>query len=156
MSDDAVRHALPRCLAKKVQVVDLLDPGNRDIFPDGHLIAHEVLKDDADLAMQIFQVILPKIDAVEQNLPFRGIVETRNQLYDSGLALAVFANQRHPLSAAQLKVQLVEDQTRAARIVKRNVTKLESKLHRPRRGKRIRLRTDSGFHFEERHQVGEE
>ena len=35
-----------------------------------HFIAHEILKDNANLAVEVFQVVFAKIDAIEQHLPF--------------------------------------------------------------------------------------
>src|SRR5580692_313904 len=55
-----------------------------------------------------------KIDAIQQNLPFRGVVEPCHQLYDRGLALAVLANQRQTLRWMQLKIYAIEDRRHPA------------------------------------------
>src|SRR5580698_3185256 len=52
MSNNAVRHALSRCRLQELGIVDFLDSAYRNIFARGHFIAHEVLKDDAHLAME--------------------------------------------------------------------------------------------------------
>ena len=44
-----------------------LHAADGDVLPRGHLVAHEVLEDDADLAVQILDVVLAQVDAVEQN-----------------------------------------------------------------------------------------
>src|ERR1039457_1340123 len=97
-----------------------------NIVAGGHFIAHEVLKDHAHLTMEIFQVVFPKIDAIEQDLSFCRVVKPGNQLYEGGFALPVFANQRHTLSWTQLKVQVVENQACASGIVEGDIPKLKS------------------------------
>ena len=76
------------------------DAAHGDVFARRHLIAHEVLKDDADLRVQVVQIVFAQVDAIEQNLAFGRIVEPGNELDDRGLALAVFANQGHALARA--------------------------------------------------------
>ena len=98
-----------RCGLQQFKIVDFFHASNRDVFAGSHLIAHEILENNAHLAMQILQVVLAKIDAVEQDLPSRGVVEPRHQLHDCGFALAVFADQRQTLSRPQLKINLVEN-----------------------------------------------
>ena len=49
----------------------LVDAAYRDVFSSRHLEAHEVLKDDADMAVKIFEGVLPQVDAVEQYLSLR-------------------------------------------------------------------------------------
>ncbi len=75
-----------------------LDAAHGDVFARGHLVAHEVLEDDADLGVQIGKIVFAQIDAIEQDLPLGRIVEPRNQLDDGGFALAVFADQRDALA----------------------------------------------------------
>src|SRR5258708_6358371 len=106
--------------------------------------------------MEVLDVVVAKVDAVQQYLAFGRIVESSYQLYDRRFPLAVLADQGHPFSAAQLKVQAVENQPRAPGIVKRNISKLKSVYHRPRHRKRIRLGPDGGLHCEEGQQVREE
>jgi hypothetical protein len=71
---------------------------NCDVFARRHFVAHEVLKDDSDLRMQIGQIVFAEVDAIEQNLTFGWIVETRDQLDDGGFPLAVLTNQSHAFS----------------------------------------------------------
>ena len=52
------------------KIVDLFDAPDGDVFARRHLVAHEVLEDDANLAIQVVQVIFAQVDSVEQNLPF--------------------------------------------------------------------------------------
>src|ERR1039458_4399380 len=78
-----------------------LNAAYRYVLASRHFVFHEVLKDDSDLGVQIVQVVFTKINSVQQNLPFSGIVEPRNQLDDGGFALAVFANQCDALVSVQ-------------------------------------------------------
>src|SRR5258708_24975562 len=85
-ADDILGHALACGDPQQVEIVDLLDAANRDVLAGGHFVAHEVLKDNADLPMQIFEVVLAKIESIEQDLSISGIVEPGHQLNDGGLA----------------------------------------------------------------------
>src|SRR5216684_1977869 len=124
--DNVFGHALARCDPQQIKIVDLLDAANRYVFTSGHFIAHEILEDDADLTMQILQVVLAKIDSIEQDLPLSGIVQPGHQLYDGGLALAILANQRQPLRGMQLKINAIENQSGISGIAERDVAKLDS------------------------------
>ena len=100
---------------EQLKITDFVNPAHRDVFTGCHLITHEILKDDSDLAIQVFQIVFTKVDPVEQDLPFGGIVKTRDQLHDRGLALAVFADESDALARMQMEVQAVENQPRASR-----------------------------------------
>jgi hypothetical protein len=54
--------------------VRVFDPANPDILGHGHLVMHEILKNDADLLPQVFQVVFSEINSIEQYLAFRGVV----------------------------------------------------------------------------------
>ena len=85
----------------KLDVVLLLEPVDTAycyVLSSGHLVAHEVLKDDTDIPMEIFQGVLPKVDAVQQNLSLGGIVEAGDEFDHGCLALAVLPNQRDSFS----------------------------------------------------------
>ena len=49
----------------------LFDAADADIFRCGHLVAHEILEDDADFLPQVVEVVFAQIDAVEQDLALR-------------------------------------------------------------------------------------
>ena len=83
-----------------------------------HLVAHEVLEDDADFPVQIFDAVIAQIDAVEENAARRRIVEARDELDDRRLALAVLADQRDALARLDPQIEIVEYAARAARIGK--------------------------------------
>src|SRR5258708_196258 len=148
-------HALARCDPQEIKIVDLLDAANRYVFTSGHFITHEILEDDADLTMQILQVVLAKIDSIEQDLPLSGIVQPGHQLDDGGLALAIFANQGQPLRGMQLKINAIENQSGISGIAERDVAKLDSLHDGSRRRQCVRLGANGCLHFKEGQQIGE-
>ena len=109
-----------------------------DVFARRHLVAHEVLEDDADLRVQIVQVVFAQIDAIEQNLAFGRIVEPRDELDDGGLALAVFADERDALAGAEGEVEVAEDAAVGARIGEGDVAEFKAARDRLGRGQSVR------------------
>ena len=79
-------------------LMGLIDSTDCDVLACRHLEAHEVLKDDTDLPMEIFEGVLSQVDAVQQNLSLCGIVESRYEFDDGCLALAVLSYQRDSFS----------------------------------------------------------
>ena len=111
-----IRKALLCGLLQQLQMIQVLDTPNRNVFTCRHLVAHEVLKNDANLMIKVFQVILVQIDTIEQNLSFGRIVQARQQLDDRCLALAVLSNQSDPLSWMKMKIQVLDHHPHASRI----------------------------------------
>src|SRR5206468_9008424 len=132
------------------------DFSRSNVFPRRHLIANEVLKNDSDFAIKIFQVVLAKIHSVEQDFPFRRVVKSSNELDDGGLALPIFANERYALSWMQVKIQAIYHQAAGSRIAKRHIAKFKSLLNRPRSAQRIWFRVNRRFHLEKCEQIGQE
>ena len=151
-----VRHAFLRRALDQFQIVDFFDAANRNVFPRGHFIAHEVLEDDSNFAMKIFQIVVAKVDAIQQNLSFGRVVEPGDQFDDGRLALSVLADQREPLFGMQLEIDLVQNSTRVSRITERNIPEFNSAHDRPRRRQGVGLGLDGRFHFEECQQICEE
>jgi hypothetical protein len=58
-----------------------------DIFTGRHFVAHEILKNDADLSVKVGNVVFAQIDSVQQNLSLCGVIEPRDQLDDCGFAV---------------------------------------------------------------------
>ena len=81
-----------------IEPVPLFYAANSDVISCGHFIPHKVLKDDADFVTKVFHVVFPQIDAIDQDLAFRWIVEACDELDYGGLALAIFPDQRYPLA----------------------------------------------------------
>ena len=84
----------------------LFDSSDGDVLARGHFIAHEILEDDADFPIEIFQVVFPQVHAVEQDLPLGRIVEPRHQLHDRSLAFAILADQSDPLARTEVRFNL--------------------------------------------------
>ena len=107
-------------------LMGLIDAADGDVLAGGHLEAHEVLKDDADLAVEIFEGVLAEIDAVEEDLALGGIVEPSDEFDDGGLALAVFADERDAFAGREGEVEVLQDGALGARIGEGDVAKLEA------------------------------
>ena len=99
----------------------IVDAAHGDVLPRRHVVAHEVLEDDADLAVQIFDAVVAQIDTVEQDAPGGRIVLTRQQFHDRRLALSVGANQRDALAEPDTQVQPIEHQPVVPGIGERDV-----------------------------------
>ncbi len=141
---------------QQLQVMDLLDSADCDVFAGSHLVAHVILKDDANLTIKVFEIVFAQTDAIQQDLAFHRIVEASHQLDDRRLAFAIFTDERDPLAGTQMKIQSLQNQARSPRIVKRNIAKLESLLDRARHGQCVGLGFDGRTHFEECDEIGEE
>ena len=133
-----------------------LDAAHFDVFARRHFVAHEVLKDDSDLGMQVGEIVLPQVHSIQQNPAFGGVVKPRDQFHDCGFSLAVLANQRHPLAGLQREIKTVKNAPAGARIRKRDILKLEPAQNRPPRAHAAGLRLHRRFHGEKRQQVCEE
>ena len=68
------------------------------------VVAHVVLKDHADLAAQVVEVVLAQVDAVEQDAAAGRVVEPRQQFHERGLSGAVLADQGHVLARSSRKL----------------------------------------------------
>ena len=108
------------------------------------------------MATQVFDVILPKIDAIQHDLTGRRIVEACKQFHDRGLALSVLPDQGDPLTRLQLHVEVVQDQPGSARIGEGYIAELEPPLNGARRRQRARLRMNRRAHPKKNEQVGQE
>src|SRR6185312_13571134 len=136
--------------------VGKLDTADGDVFAGRHFVTHEVLKDDADFLVQVFEVIFAQVYAVEKNLALGGVVKACDELDDGGLALAVFADERDALARAEREVEVLEDAARSSGIGEGDVAKLETFNDGAWSGESIGLGLHRGLHFKECDQVGEE
>ena len=116
-----------------------------DVLPHRHLVAHEVLEDDAHFAMQVLDGVLAQIDAVEQDLAFGGVVEARDQLDHGGLALAVFADQGDALAGLDGEVEVLQHAALGAGIGEGDVAEFEAAADGPGRGQGVRLALHRGL-----------
>ena len=150
-----VRHAFLRGTLQQVEVVDFIDAANCDIFPGRHFITHEVLKDDSNFPMKIFQIVLAEVDPIQQDLALGRIIESGDQFYDGRFALSVLADQCEPLVRVQLKINLVQDPAGISRITERDVSEFDAPYDRPGRRQGILLRLDRRLHIEKCQQIGD-
>src|SRR2546425_7274340 len=51
------------------------------LFRSDEVVAYEVLEDHADAAAQAVQIVLAQVHAIEQDAPFVGVVQPRQQLH---------------------------------------------------------------------------
>ena len=109
------------------------DATHSDILPGGHLEAHEVLEDDANLAVEVGQVVVAQVDTVEQDLAFGRIVEAGDELDDCGFALAVFADQGDAFAGSKREIEVGQDVALGPRVLERDVPELEAFLDDLRR-----------------------
>src|SRR5579862_4565595 len=107
--DHFIRQTLVGGMAQQGSVVEFLNQTGGDVFTRCHFVAHKVLKDDTDLAVKVFEVVLAEVNAIEQNLPLSRIVEPRHQLDNGSFALPVLANEGNPFAGMEMKVQAIED-----------------------------------------------
>jgi hypothetical protein len=66
------------------------------------VIAHEVLKDHADFLPEIERIELTNVDALDQDVALRGIVEAAQQFDHCGFSRAVVSHQSDLLARANM------------------------------------------------------
>src|SRR5579883_271936 len=153
--NDLQSAAFRRRAQQRPRIVQLLDLTHADVLARRQIIAHEILKDDTDLPVQILQVVLTQIHAIQQNLPGGGIIEPRQELDEGSLALAVLTHQRHAFARCDAEVEVAQHQTLRLRIPKAHLAEFESVADRAWRGQGPRDTPDPRPNREELHQVGE-
>src|SRR5581483_253201 len=134
-------------------IAHLFDLSDGEVLAGSHFIAHEILENDADFLVQVFEIVFAKIDAIQQDLSFARIIQLGNQFYDVCLALPVLADERNPLSGMEVKVEVIENSPRTSWIMKGDVDEFEATDNRTRRWQRVWLRFDGRPHFEEGQQI---
>src|SRR5580704_18830330 len=132
------------------------NPSHADIFGGRHVIAHEILKDSSDLVPQRVQVIIAKIDAIQENFAFRWVIEPGEKLGERRFSLPVFPDQRNPLVWLDHEINAAQNRLGIPGIREGNISKLDSAPNRPRRQNRSRPRSNSWLHSEEVQQVSHE
>lgn len=63
---------------------------------------------DAHLAVQVFVLIIPDWDPIQQDLPRLGLVETLQQCHTGGFAAAVQTHQRRDLPRNEVEGDVLE------------------------------------------------
>src|SRR5208282_4527680 len=106
--------------------------------------------------MQVLEVILAQVDAIQQDLTFCRIIQTGNQFHDGRFALAIFADQSEAFVGMQLKINAIEYPARVSGVTERNISELDSPYDWPGRRQGIGFGLDRRLHFEKRQQVCKE
>src|SRR6202044_2045077 len=88
LAHDGVGEALVSGEFDVALLMGLIDSTDFDVFSRCHLEPHEVLKDDTDMPMQIFEGVFPEVDAVQKYLSLCRVIEPRDEFDHSCLALA--------------------------------------------------------------------
>src|SRR6202034_1487248 len=120
-----------------------------NVFRGGHVVADEVLEDHADFTPPVFHVVLPEIDAVEEDRSLRRVVQARQKFCDCGLALTVFADKSDSFAGRQMKINVAQDLILISGICETDITKLDSLSDWARDTDGARLRDDSRLNSEE-------
>src|SRR5882672_1079924 len=89
-----------------------------NVFAHCHLIAHEVLKNDSHLLVQVVDGVFTQVDPVEKNLAFRGIVEPGDELDYGSFSLAIFADEGDALAGPDGEIEIFENAPRGSWIGK--------------------------------------
>src|SRR5581483_1312594 len=113
-------------VAKTLLILYLLNIPKTHILTHGHGILHEILENDADMPANILQVIVLQGYAVQQDLPFRWLIETGKQLDQRGFPCTVLAYQRNAFPGFQEEVHLLEHHFLCSRIGETDATKLDA------------------------------
>ena len=151
--DDGVGQAALRGLPNASLVPQRFDLADADIFAHDKIISHEILEDDADVLSQTVQVVIPEIDAVEQNAPLVGVVEAREQLHQRRLARTVLPHQSDALVRLECERESAHRPPLRARIPETDVLESETGLQRARYRRGAGLRNNTGLYIEEREQI---
>src|SRR5262249_12610310 len=77
-----------------------------DVLVEPHVVAHEILEDDADRATHLLQVVLAEIDAVEEDAALARVVESRDELRERRLPCSILADECHALARPDRKAEM--------------------------------------------------
>ena len=109
-------------------LVNGVDLSQADVIRSGHVVAEEVLVDDADVATIVLQVVVPQIPTVQQDATLARVVQPGQQFDERGLASTVFADYRGLLSSGNRKRDPFKDSGIRRRVLERDIAKLDSPL----------------------------
>src|SRR6201987_1520706 len=96
-SDQILRITIHSSRANLENIVGSFDAPDADVFGGRHVAAHEILEDNANLIPQRVEVVIAKIYAIEEDLSFRWVVETSQQLCDGRFSLPIFSHESNAL-----------------------------------------------------------
>src|SRR5687768_15445674 len=106
--DDRMGPALAGGFHDSIRSVQRFDLAEADVLGGRQMIAHEILKDDADSLPEVERVQLANVNAVDQYSPLGRIVEAGQQFDHSRFARAVGPHQRDFLAGTNAKVNVAQ------------------------------------------------
>src|SRR5262249_8926119 len=136
-------------------VFHFVDAADANILQGAHIVPHEILEDDGNLAGVVVQVVLAQVHAVEKNRAFRRIIEAREQLDDGGFALAVFADKGHAFALIEAEIQIAQDGALRAGISEGDIAELDAGTDGPRARNSADVRADARLKRKEADEVAE-
>src|SRR5439155_1016746 len=104
-----------------------------DVLLHHEVVAHDVLDDRPDVGAQAAQVVVPQVDAVEQDAALVRVVQPGQELHQRRLPRPVLAYQRDALAALEREGQVPHRPAVRSRIAEPHVLKLEAPAERPTR-----------------------
>src|SRR4029077_16857852 len=107
LANHIIRQTLASSGADARLVVFFFDLADGDIFGGSQFVPHEILKNNADLPPQIFQIICADVHAVQKDLTRGRVIEARKKFDYSGLSLAVLANERDPFRGLEAEIDVL-------------------------------------------------
>ena len=106
--DNLIGEAALRRLLDPVAIIGGLDATCSDVLAGREVKPYEVLKDHANVASQIRQIIFTQIIAIEKDPSLCRIVEPGKELHDRGFAGSVLPNQSYDLTGCQRQAQVMD------------------------------------------------
>src|SRR3984957_15399578 len=100
------RQTLSRGAAPALLIVEGAYVARTDIFADHHLVASEVLEDDADAPAQRGLIPLLQIEPIQEDSSPGGLVQAGEQLDQGGLARAVLPDQGEALPGPHVQIDV--------------------------------------------------
>src|SRR5207253_6118714 len=114
-----------------------------------HVVAHEVLEDDADRAADVAELVLAEVDAVEENAPLARIVEAGDELGERRLPRPILTDEGDPFPAGDAEAHMTYGPPLAPRIAKPDVLELEARADGVRHGDGVGLAANARLQIKE-------
>ena len=85
-------------------VRQMIDAAEADVFAQLELVLVEVLEQHAEATAELLRFPRGEVATVQDDPPFRRIVEPSEQLHERGLAGAVFAHERDAVAGRDFEI----------------------------------------------------
>ena len=95
-------------------VLDQRHAAGADVIADGHVVTEEILKDDPDLAVEVFNTVVAQVRAIQQDSPLGRVIQPGEQFHQRGLAFSILTDQSDALSRLQTEIQTLQPRSAAA------------------------------------------